>query len=596
MSTSTGESPGTGASRGAGGSAGSPEGPLAHATRVASEEAYLAGLTEVQRKAWERASGARPERTSKRLLVALSHSIEKAVMSGPIDHPTVVLAMFQKIAFFDREREVYERMAAAGVQVVVGFAEGEPHKPPDGVHVVTLRHDEPLADEWTVVAVGPHAGAFLVATDQHHFDPGERDYEASRQFAGRWGYSRTQAGTELARLRFALGDRLDPQVRRTIDGLLATAMPTGGDPAASAGTAGETWATTSLYHMIDRMQSARAGTRELREQLADAQQAAAARTAATVDPHSGVSNPDFLRRWANPSGGATTLPIGLALFDVAELDGDTVRGDDRASYHAAHQVAAALTQPLGPVDAVVRLSAREFLVVVPGASARHLAGLCDTIGEQLELASHGYPDISLRATTATIVTRVRPLPLGDLHEALPRLGAGPGPVDAGQIPAGDRIVVSSTALHDRSAPRPRVAGAGPSPASAPASPDTPPRPAPAAHTRAPAPEAADRPRSERPDDGDAGTGIPAQTAGHRRGDRAPHESPGRPPDAQHAEREGSPAENALPDELLPPLPNRTAQEALHRLVHGDGPDAGGDPRARDSVFTDLSGPPTNGRP
>jgi hypothetical protein len=33
----------------------------------------------------------------------------------------VVIALFQRLPFFDREREVYERMAAAGIQVVVGF-------------------------------------------------------------------------------------------------------------------------------------------------------------------------------------------------------------------------------------------------------------------------------------------------------------------------------------------------------------------------------------------------------------------------------------------------------------------------------------------
>ena len=137
-------------------------------------------------------------------------------------------------------------------------------------------------------------------------------------------------------------------------------------------------------------------------------------------------------------------------FAVDELDGDGVRADPRASYHAAHHVAAALTQPLGPVDAAVRLSRREFLVVVPGASERHLAAVCDQIGEQLELASRGYPDISPRARTATIVTRTRPLPVHDLQEALGHLGGhDTGPLDTGDTPAGDRIVVASTRLHTR---------------------------------------------------------------------------------------------------------------------------------------------------
>jgi GGDEF domain-containing protein len=120
-----------------------------------------------------------------------------------------------------------------------------------------------------------------------------------------------------------------------------------------------------------------------------------------------------------------------------------VREDPRAGYHAAHRVAAALTQPLGPVDAAVRLSQRHFLVVLPGASARHLAKVCDEIGEQLRLASGGYPDVSLAAQVATVVTPARPLPLTDLHLALDRSRpAGGGPWFAGTTANGDRIVMA----------------------------------------------------------------------------------------------------------------------------------------------------------
>ncbi|TCK19927.1 DICT sensory domain-containing protein [Pseudonocardia endophytica] len=579
------------------------EGPLAHAARVASDQSYLDGLVDTRRSAWERASGARPQRTPKRLLVSLSHSIEKAVLGGPIGYPTVVVALFQQLRFFDREREVYARMAAAGAIVVVGFVEGDEHQPPDGVHVVSLRPDEPLADEWSVVAVGPAAGAFLVATDQHAFDPSERDHEANREFVGRWGYSRAQAGTELARLRFSLGDRLDVVLRGTIDDLLAEHMPAGGAPAASAGTPGETWATTSLGHMMDGMLTARAGTRELREQLADAQRAVSARAAATTDPHSGVANPDFLRRWSHPTG-ANPLPIGLALFDVAELDGDAMRDDERASYFAAHQVAAALTQPLGPVDAVVRMSAREFLVVVPGASQRHLAGLCDQISEQLELASHGYPDIALRARVATVVTCRRPLPVDELHGSLTRLDldGGSGPLDAGEIDGG-RVTVSSTALHaGRSG---RAASRGPVvEASSDVTPDeagpeesrddangrysNDPDAVEADPEEAPPVPAPPQPRPAVSPFGHTGSPDAGPAAGGFDPPASRHGGHGTAPDGPVDDAE--PAAVAAPD-----LPQRTAQEALHRLVYGDDPVSTGDPRARMDVFADLSDPPNGHR-
>jgi hypothetical protein len=63
------------------------EGPLAHEVRASAETTYVDGLSDLHRRAWEQASGARPERVSKRLLVALSHSLERAVISGSSTSP-----------------------------------------------------------------------------------------------------------------------------------------------------------------------------------------------------------------------------------------------------------------------------------------------------------------------------------------------------------------------------------------------------------------------------------------------------------------------------------------------------------------------------
>lgn len=361
-------------------------------------------------------SADQPAAVSKRSLVAVSHAIERAVLDGPRAEPTVVVALFQRLAYFEREYAVYAELAATGVTVVLAFADGEAHEVPPGCTCVVLDPTEPLADEWTVIAVGPAAGAYLVATDAHRFDPTEHSLEAGREFTGRWGYSRVQAGNELARMRAAIGTRLDPAAAATIDGLLARVMPVGGAAASSEGTDGEAWATLSLHRMVQRMQDAREGSRLLRAQLADAHAAVTARSGAHIDPQSGLVTPEFLARWSG-TGRPTALPVGVAVFDVAALDG-TRAFDDRAAHHATRRIAAALTEPLGPVDAAVRLSEREFAVVVPAASFRHLRRIVGVIAEQLELASDGYPHVPLRATVASTVTLARPLPLDDLHLAL----------------------------------------------------------------------------------------------------------------------------------------------------------------------------------
>ncbi len=301
-------------------------------------------------------------------------------------------------------------------------------------------------NEWSVVAVTPSAGAFLVATDQHGIEPGAPSLEAGRRFRSRWGFSRVQATVELARLRLVIGERLPADMVRTIDRLLGETMSAGADPASSAGTPQEVWSTTAAFHLAERLSSARNGSARLRAQLTDAHKAAAARNAAGVDQQSGLTTPDFLHRWSDGEG-TTVLPVGIGLFDlpaVAEAGRDGA--DTRAAYHAARRIAAALTEPLGPVDAAVRLSEREFLIVIPGASELHLARICDDVLEQLTLASDGYPHIPLAGRLATTVTRSRPLPLRELRDALAGIGdaSDPGPRTAGATAGGDAIVVCAT--------------------------------------------------------------------------------------------------------------------------------------------------------
>ena len=223
----------------------------------------------------EQVSGQRPELTTKRSLVAVSHAIERAVLAAPRAEPTIVLALFQRMEYFERERATYERIARTGARVAIGFCDGPEHPLPDGVACVVLDPAESLVNEWSVVAVTPEAGAFLVATDQHGIEPGAPSLEAGRRFRSRWGFSRVQATVELARLRLVLGERLPDDMVRTIDRLVGETMSAGADPASSAGSPQEVWATSAAFHLAERLSSARSGSARLRAQLTDAHKAAA---------------------------------------------------------------------------------------------------------------------------------------------------------------------------------------------------------------------------------------------------------------------------------------------------------------------------------
>lgn len=440
------------------GSTGRPDGERSGGTPMAERLSAWAGARSAPNamdvaRVLEQVSGQRPEPTTKRSLVAVSHAIERAVLAAPHAEPTIVLALFQRMDYFERERATYERIARTGARVAVGFCDSD-HALPDTVAGVAIDPAEALVNEWSVVAVTPDAGAFLVATDQHTIEPGAPSLEAGRRFRSRWGFSRVQATVELARLRLMLGERLPADMVRTIDRLLGETMSAGADPASSAGTPQEVWATSAAFHLAERLTSARTGGARLRSQLTDAHAAAAARHAAGLDPQSGLTTPDFLHRWSDGDG-TTVLPVGLALFDLPAVSEAGRHGTDpRAAYHAARRIAAAVTQPLGPVDAAVRLSEREFLVVVPGASELHLARVCDDILEQLTLASDGYPHVPFAGRLATTVTRNRPLPLRELRGALGGVDGDtdPGPRTAGTTAGGDTIVVCAT--------RPADAGTG----------------------------------------------------------------------------------------------------------------------------------------
>ena len=208
---------------------------------------------------------------------------------------------------------------------------------------------------------------------------------------GPLGCSRVQAANELARLRIALGDRFDPDLARSRR-----------RPAPARDAPGRGGRRVPRHHrgavglrLVAAHDRADAGAPRAGSGLCGpARRRARGRRGArggAHEPESGLPTPEFLARWAGSGGRAGALPIGLAVFDLPALDDAVGEYGQRRAFHAARQVAAALSEPLGPVDAAVRLSAREFALVVPGASPRHLELVAAAAAEQLELFSEGYP-------------------------------------------------------------------------------------------------------------------------------------------------------------------------------------------------------------
>ncbi|GGB94739.1 sensor domain-containing phosphodiesterase [Cellulomonas carbonis] len=109
------------------------------------------------------ASRLRVHRAPKRLLLPLSRTVELAAEQSRI--PPLLASTFQHHA--QLTPHTARRYSALGSRLpfVAALGVAMPAAPADGVRGWSLREDDPLASEWTVVMLGPHEGVALVARD-----------------------------------------------------------------------------------------------------------------------------------------------------------------------------------------------------------------------------------------------------------------------------------------------------------------------------------------------------------------------------------------------------------------------------------------------
>ena len=335
----------------------------------------------------------------KKVLVELSHAIEQFALATEPGSPLVVIGMFQKLSYFERETAIYREIAARGAVTLVGVVEDFPPQLPPGVRHTLLDAASPLAREWSVTVLGPHGGAMLVATDLEQVDPAARTLEEGRRFLGVWSFRRQDAYREILRLRSAL--RLPPGTVEDIDRVLhrVIAVP---EPAA------QRWWEVPVRFLGDRMDHIERRRADAVRALDDATDDATLR-----DPRTGLYTGKFLERWTSGLGGGT-LPIGLVLlrvFGVAQL---REQYGLRAEMAALTLLTQSMQDMLTPTDRLVRLGREDFLVVLPSWGADDVLRLCDEVCARVARLDQVYPFVALPAAAAATVTRERPLPLARL--------------------------------------------------------------------------------------------------------------------------------------------------------------------------------------
>ncbi|MGH3622187.1 MAG: DICT sensory domain-containing protein [Sciscionella sp.] len=341
---------------------------------------------------------------SKRALVTISHVIERAALAEAPGEPMVVCALFQRLSYFERERAVYRALANRADVTVVGLVDEMRANLPAGITSVLLRPDEDLAREWAIVVLTPSFGAALVATDQEELDEETLTLEPGRLFRGRWGTRRDEAYAEIERLVTALGNRLPPSTRGTIETVLrrVNAEPQHGiEPRAEA----------AIRHLVTRLERVQRSIAALREQSVHGGE---------HDPQSGLYTEQFLRRWT-ASSTSGTLPLGLILLEVPTLAWLTERYGRRASANAATGVGEVLRREARRVDRAIRLTEEAFLLAQPTVTEHQLLQSSGRLSHGLASLECTYPFVALEGKAALLVSRQRPLPLAELRGAVEQL-------------------------------------------------------------------------------------------------------------------------------------------------------------------------------
>ncbi|OZM73416.1 sensor protein [Amycolatopsis antarctica] len=357
----------------------------------------------------EPSSAARAGLLTKRSLVIASHAVEHAALADIDLGDAVVIAMFQRLPYFDREREVYAKIAARAAVTVVGMVDqGRPDLPP-GVTPVLLRPDEWLSREWSVVVLSPTFGASVIAHDLEDVDGQGVSLESSRLFRGRWGMRRDEAYAEVVRLRDLLSDRLPPMVRQRIDATLNSVL----SPAALDI---EQRAEAALRHVSGRLQVQR-------EEAARAIEQVRQERGHGRDPGTGLHTLASIEPWVGVA--ADTVSLGLTLVRVDELADVHARFGTRAGIHTEHNIAELLRHDLRPLDRAVRIRTEEFLLIQPAVTERVLDDTGRQINDRLSSLQATYPFVELNPSIASTLTRRRPLPLPALRAQLPAVAHAP---------------------------------------------------------------------------------------------------------------------------------------------------------------------------
>lgn len=131
----------------------------------------------------------------KNTLVALCHALEDAILES--SHPPLVIAAFQRGKWYLQEADRYAQLADRSQQTVIlaapdgGFAEHTTSQRED-VALVSLRPEDPVAQEWHLMILSPSYQAMVLCQElapEDYGPAGPPSDDLERKFYGFWTFS-----------------------------------------------------------------------------------------------------------------------------------------------------------------------------------------------------------------------------------------------------------------------------------------------------------------------------------------------------------------------------------------------------------------------
>jgi DICT domain-containing protein len=344
---------------------------------------------------------------SKRTLVALSHAIERLALASAEDGPVLVIALFQRRPYYERERAVYERIAAGSAVTVVGVVEAPSGDAANGRGPVVAtfgEHDE-LAKEWSVVVLTPRTGAMLVARDLERIQDDAESLEGGRLFDGRWSFRRDDALHEALRLQKALADLLPAAASDAVDAVVDRVRQL---PAAP----GEARVDAAVRFLLDTVRREQRRTAAMRRSLAA--------TDARPEGHTADLGDGAVQRWIGTAGttASGTLSVALLAVRVIHPGGGLQRPGRRGVGPETVGVLRVLQQARRPTDRMMRIEDGEYLLIMPSLTEPDVVEVAHRVRAQIAALEGGFPFGPVHAACAVTVTRQRPLPIPALRDAL----------------------------------------------------------------------------------------------------------------------------------------------------------------------------------